>query len=72
MMIGDKQCNFVALYRSPSQKNLINESDFFSKNLEITVDKLVLNNRLIGCSHKRLTQNQKIVIPQIELTMRTI
>ena len=42
VMIGDKQCNFVALYKSPSQNH--NEFDSFSKNLEITLDKLALNN----------------------------
>ena len=42
VMIGDKQCNFVALYRSPRQNQ--DESDSFSKNLEITLDKLALNN----------------------------
>ena len=42
VMIGDKQCNFVALYRSPSQDQ--DEFDSFSKNLEITLDKLALNN----------------------------
>ena len=42
VMIGDKQCNFVALYRSPSQDQ--DKSDFFSKNLEITLDKLALSN----------------------------
>ena len=41
-VIGDKQCNFVALYRSPSQSQ--DEFDCFSKNLEITFDKLALNN----------------------------
>ena len=41
-MIGDKQCNFVALYRSPSQDQ--DEFDSFSKKFEITLDKLALNN----------------------------
>ena len=41
-LIGDKQCNSVALYRSPSQDQ--DEFDSFSKNLEITLDKLALNN----------------------------
>ena len=42
IMIGDKQCNLVALYRSLSQNQ--DEFDSFSKNLEITLDKLALNN----------------------------
>ena len=42
VMIGHKQCNFVALYRSPSQDQ--DEFDSLSKNLEITLDKLALNN----------------------------
>ena len=41
-MTVDKQCNFVALYRSPSQNQ--DEFDSFSKNLEITLDKLAINN----------------------------
>ena len=41
VMIGDKQCNFV-LYISPIQNQ--DEFDSFSKNLEITLDKLALNN----------------------------
>ena len=35
-MIGDNQCNFVALYRSPSQDQ--DYFDSFSKSLEITLD----------------------------------
>ena len=42
VMIGGKQYNFVTLYRSPSQDQ--EEFDSFSKNLEITLDKLALNN----------------------------
>ena len=42
VMIGNKQCNFVALCRSPSQNQ--DEFDSFSKNLKITLDKLALNN----------------------------
>ena len=41
-MIGDKQCNFVVLYRLPCQKQ--DELDSFSKNLEIILDKFALNN----------------------------
>ena len=42
VMIGDKQCNFVALCSSPSQNQ--DKFDYFSKSLEITLDKLALNN----------------------------
>ena len=42
VMIGDKQCNFVVLYRLPCQKQ--DELDSFSKNLEIILDKFALNN----------------------------
>ena len=41
-MIGDKQCNFVALYRSPSENQ--DEFESFSKKLKITLDKLALDN----------------------------
>ena len=42
VLIGDKHCTFVALYRSSSQDQ--DELDSFSKNLEINLDKLALNN----------------------------
>ena len=43
VMIGDKQYNFVARHRSPSQNQ--GEFDSFSKkDLEITLDKVALNN----------------------------
>ena len=45
VMMGDKQCNFIALYRSPSQNQ--DEFDSFSKNLEITLDKFALGNLFI-------------------------
>ena len=35
MLIGDKECNFIALYRSPSQSQ--DEFDSFSKSLEISL-----------------------------------
>ena len=52
VMIGDKQCNFAALYRLLSQNQ--DEFDSFSRKLEIALDKLALNNRLNNlCSHWR-------------------
>ena len=42
VMIGNKQCNFVTLYRSPSQNQ--DEFDSFKKNLAISLDKFALNN----------------------------
>ena len=45
VMIGDKKCNFVVVYRSPSQNQ--DEFDSFSKTLEIAIEKLVLNNPLM-------------------------
>ena len=42
MIIDDKQSNFVTLYGLPSQDH--EEFDSFSKHLEITSDKLALNN----------------------------
>ena len=42
VLISERQCNFVAFYRSPSQNQ--DEFDLFSKNLEITLDKIALNN----------------------------
>ena len=42
MRIGDKTCNFVVLYRSPSQSQDIFES--FCENFERTLDNLAQNN----------------------------
>ena len=44
VMIGDKKCNFVALNRPPSQNQ--DQFDSFSKNVEITLDKLALTTLL--------------------------
>ena len=40
-MIGNKHCNFVAPYKSPSQNQ--DEFDSFSKHFEITLDKIAFN-----------------------------
>ena len=42
MKIGDKLCNFVALYRSPSQSQ--DEFEKFAKNLELNLDTISANN----------------------------
>ena len=42
MRIGDKTCNFVVLYRSPSQSQDVFES--FCENFERTLDNLAQNN----------------------------
>ena len=42
MKIGDKLCNFVALYRSPSQSQ--HEFEKFAKNLELNLDTVSANN----------------------------
>ena len=42
MKIGDKLCNFIALYRSPSQSQ--NEFEIFTKNLEPNLDTISANN----------------------------
>ena len=39
--LGDKICSFVVLYRSPSQSS--NEFESFSKNLELTLDRVMKN-----------------------------
>ena len=69
-MIGDKQYNFVTLYRSPSQDQ--EEFDSFSKNLEITLDKLALNNPFMFVVIGDLNAKSKNWHPQIELRMRAI
>ena len=42
MKIGYKLCNFIALYRSPSQSQ--NEFEIFTKNLEPNLDTISANN----------------------------
>ena len=42
MKIGDKLCNFVTLYRSPSQSQ--DEFEKFDKNLELNLDTVSANN----------------------------
>ena len=42
VMIGDKQCNYVTLYWSSSQNQ--DGFDSFSKNLEVTYDKVASKN----------------------------
>ena len=42
MKIGDKLCNFISLYRSPSQTQ--DEFEKFSENLERSLDHLLQNN----------------------------
>ena len=41
-MIGDKLCNFIALYRSPNQSQDLFES--FKENLELNLESAVQNN----------------------------
>ena len=42
LKIGDKLCNFISLYRSPSQSQ--DEFEKFSENLERNLDSLFQNN----------------------------
>ena len=41
-MVGDKLCNFIALYKSPSQSEDLFES--FQENLELNLEPAVQNN----------------------------
>ena len=42
LMLGEKLCNFIALYRSPSQSQDLLES--FKENLELNLESAVQNN----------------------------
>ena len=42
VLIANKLCNFISLYRSPSQ--LTDISDQFTDNLELTLDELASHN----------------------------
>ena len=58
-MIGKKMCNFIILYRSPSQ----NKDDFqaFMNNLEMNLETLTQRNSLLTVAIAFfLTQNQII------------
>ena len=45
MKIGKKLCNFVALYRLPSQSQ--DEFETFAKNLELNLDAISANNPFV-------------------------
>ena len=42
LQIGDKMCNFVAIYRSPSQSQ--DDFETFADNFEITLEPLAQKN----------------------------
>ena len=41
-MVGDKLCNFIALYRSPSQSQ--DQFESFKENLELNLESTVQSN----------------------------
>ena len=43
-MVGNKPCNFIALYRSPSQSQ--DQFESFKENLELNLESAVQNNFL--------------------------
>ena len=45
LMVGDKLCNFIALYRSPSQSQDLFKS--FKENLELNLESAVQNNPIL-------------------------
>ena len=55
-MVGDKLCNFIALYRSPSQSQDLFES--FKENLELNLESAVQNNSFPVVLFAILMQNQ--------------
>ena len=42
LMLDDKLCNFIALFRSPSQSQ--DQFEFFKENLELNLESVVKNN----------------------------
>ena len=50
--IGHKMCNFVLLYRSPSQSQ--DEFETFSDNFEMTLKILTIKKCLSNENHRRL------------------
>ena len=44
MKIGEKLCNFIALYRSPSQS----QDEIFLKNFELNLDTILTNNPFLA------------------------
>ena len=52
LTVGDKICNFVVLYRSPSQSQV--EFEAFSDNFEMTFDILAQKKSVSNDSHWRL------------------
>ena len=47
--LGDKICSFIVLYRSPSQSS--DEFESFSKNLELTIDRVMQNTPYLTVLH---------------------
>ena len=45
MKIGDKVCNFISLYRSPSQT--LDNFETFSKNFELNLENIVYRNSFL-------------------------
>ena len=45
LMVGDKLCNFIALYRYPSQSQ--DQFESFKENLELNIETAVQNNPLL-------------------------
>ena len=53
LMVGDKLCNFIALYRSPSQSQ--DQFESFKENLELNLESVVQNNPFLAVGGVRMT-----------------
>ena len=49
--VGNKVCNLISLYRSPSQT--LDDFETFSKNFELNLENIVQRNPFSGHGHSR-------------------
>ena len=68
LMVGDTTCNFVVLYRSPSQSQ--DEFETFSDNSEMTLDILAQKNPFLMTDIRDLTQNLKTGTAKIKPVLK--
>ena len=70
LKIGDKLCNFVALYRSPNQTQ--DEFEKFSDNLELNLGTWSQKNPFLVVAIGNFNANQKVGISMIALLLRVM
>ena len=66
LKIGDKTCNFLSLYRSPSQSQ--DRFETFTKNFELNLQNLVQRNSFLNCgNHTTGFVQTQLALKEMEL-----